>query len=275
MGKTTGIEWADSTWNAWMGCTKVSQGCKNCYMFREQERYGHDPSTLRRSKTTFEDPLKWKDPRRIFVCSWSDFFHEDVPSEWRLDALEVMWRADHHKYLILTKRPELISTQVSSQQLEEIEHCTWIGVSAEDQEAYDRRVPYLRDVPAQVKFVSAEPLLGPIDMTKLYDSRHVDWMIVGGESGTNARIMQVNWAFDIYAYCIENEIPYFFKQWGEWIPNRYIDDEEVRKLGMPLHEVPQRKIDNTTYLRLGRYHIKDVRQEGQFVITQFPQVEGE
>ena len=106
MGKKSGIAWTDATWNPWMGCTKVSAGCKNCYMFREQKRYGHSPEVIRRSKTTLRDPLKWEDPRMIFVCSWSDFFHEDVPEEWRRDAWEIMFHAKEHTFLLLTKRPE-------------------------------------------------------------------------------------------------------------------------------------------------------------------------
>ena len=106
MGLNSKIGWCTATWNPWMGCTKTSAGCQNCYMFREQIRYGHNPTVIRRSKTTFNDPLKWKKPERIFVCSWSDFFHPHVPATWRDDAWDIMREADQHTYMLLTKRSQ-------------------------------------------------------------------------------------------------------------------------------------------------------------------------
>jgi len=230
MGKTTGIEWADATWNPWIGCTKVSAGCMNCYMFREQRRFGHDPTVLRRSKTTFYDPLKWKRPRRVFVCSWSDFFHPDVPYDWRRDAWDVI-RHRRHIYMILTKRPENIWAMLPSDWDVGWPH-VWLGVTAEDQAAYEQRVPILARIPATVRFVSAEPLLGPLGLLfnctvqDISGARHgplaslIHWVIVGGESGPAARPMHGDWLRSIRNQCLEADVPFFFKQWGG---NRRID----------------------------------------------------
>lgn len=269
MGKKTGIEWTDSTWNPWMGCTKVSQGCKNCYMFREQERYGHDPSTLRRSKTTFEDPLKWKDPRRIFVCSWSDFFHEDVPWEWRKEAYDIMFECSHHTFLILTKRPWEIGRYMSYDWWEIVDNA-WLGITAENQETFIKRMPYLAKIPAAKKFVSAEPLLGMLDISQWVDE--IDWIIVGGESGANARIMLVEWVEEISRKAYQNDIPYFFKQWGEWIPELWIKPYLLHKekfLASP-HLLDPRGISENRYYRLGRKKIKELTLAGSLCRQEFP-----
>jgi len=213
MGKTTGIEWADATWNPWIGCTKVSAGCANCYMFREQKRFGHDPTKLRRSKTTFEEPLKWKDPRRIFVCSWSDFAYERVPMSWVDEAWEIMRRADWHTYMILTKRPHSLRNILPSDwDWDNGWPHVWIGVTVEDRDNMCRLVA-LEDFPARVRFVSAEPLLGPLpDLYSFLPT--LNWCIVGGESGPNARPMKPEWVRDIRDQCLAYDIPFFFKQWG-------------------------------------------------------------
>jgi len=218
MGKTTGIEWADATWNPWMGCTQVSAGCANCYMFREQRRFGHDPTVIRRSKTTFEDPLKWKEPRRIFVCSWSDFFHPEVPGEWRLEALEIMKCAPRHTYMILTKRPEE-GRHLVPDEFWRANPNIWLGISAETQYDYEDRLPFLLTYPALVRFISIEPMLGPIclaleNLTGMLGIAPFDWVIVGGESGPNARPMKPEWVYDIRDQCVEAGVPFFFKQWG-------------------------------------------------------------
>ena len=151
MGKTTGIQWAQSSWNPWMGCTKVSEGCAQCYAERDMKRFGKDFNTITRSKTTFRDPLKWKEPRMIFVCSWSDFFHPDVPKEWRLDAWEIMACAKQHTFLILTKRPERMREEwIVRPWIRHVPNL-WLGVMTEDQATADERIPLLLQTPAAVQ----------------------------------------------------------------------------------------------------------------------------
>ena len=217
MGKDSAIEWTDATWNPWMGCTKVSAGCKNCYMFREQTRYGHDPSVIRRSKTTFRDPLKWEEPKRIFVCSWSDFFHEDVQPDLRILAWTIMRNNPRHTFLLLTKRPENIKYMILSDWFKQSPNI-WLGVTAENQEMAELRIPLMLQVPAARHFVSAEPLLGPLDLSK--HMGFIDWVIVGGESGPNFRPMKEEWALDIRDQCIAEGVPFFFKQWAGVNPRK-------------------------------------------------------
>jgi len=218
MSKTTGIEWADATWNPWMGCTKVSAGCANCYMFREQKRFGHDPTVVRRSKTTFMDPLKWKEPKRIFVCSWSDFFLDDVPIEWMLDALEIIDDCPQHTFMLLTKRPENIQRVLQRAGVYDPVRWllgmpnVWLGVSVES-DSFMRRLFLLEQIPAKVRFVSAEPLLGPLLGLSAYLPA-LDWVIVGGESGPGARPIKLDWVRDIRDQCVKYGVPFFFKQWG-------------------------------------------------------------
>jgi protein gp37 len=164
-------------------------------------RYGRDFTTLTRSKSTFKDPLKWSEPRRIFVCSWSDFFHPDA-DHWRDEAFDVMRRAAQHTYLILTKRIE----RAGDYWLGDV----WLGVSAETQKMWDARVPILRKTPAAVKWVSVEPLLGPIVPVVL----DIDWLVVGGESGPNYRPMHASWVSYLRDECVAAGVPFFFKQWG-------------------------------------------------------------
>jgi protein gp37 len=216
MAKTSAIEWTDATWNPWMGCTKVSEGCKNCYASRDMKRFGRDFPKITRSKTTFRAPLKWIKPRMIFVCSWSDFFHEDVPREWRNQAWWIMEHTRHHTYLLLTKRPENIPDMLPS------DWCfswntrfknVWIGVSAENQERADERIPKLLDIRATKHFVSAEPLLGPIDF--IHYIHDIDWIITGGESDFhNPRPMDLSWVGFIRDHCIGYGVSFFHKQHG-------------------------------------------------------------
>lgn len=233
MGKHTNIEWATATWNPWMGCTKVSLGCKNCYMFRDQKRFGNDPAVLRQSKTTFRDPLKWNRPRIIFVCSWSDFFHPDVPEKWRTSAYKIMQMTPRHTYLILTKRPEQMAARLPMSWFMGAGNPypnVWLGVSAENQKHADERIPQLLKIPAAVRFVSAEPLLGPIEINQgwfeyspkdsaghIYKAYRpgIHWLITGGESDfKNPRPCDLDWVRDIRDQCQEIEIPFFHKQHG-------------------------------------------------------------
>lgn len=253
MGKNTGIGWCATrqpdgtlkpghTWNPWYGCTKVSAGCKNCYMFREIERYGiSNPSVVTRSKTTFNDPLKWKEPARVFTCSWSDFFHPDA-DEWRDEAWDIIRDTPHLNYLILTKRPELIQSRLPADWHHDIFGHVWLGVSIENQAVLDERMEIMIQIPLTRLFVSAEPLLEYVDFRAWY--KYIDWMIVGGESGEGARDMPMGAAARIIDECRYREIPVFFKQWGarkrnldkSWGGNLYMGEkveewpEDTRKV---------------------------------------------
>lgn len=210
MGKQSGIEWTDATWNPWMGCTKVSEGCRNCYMFREQKRYGNDPTVIRRSKTKFNAPLNWHDPLKIFVCSWGDFFHGSVPLRWLDDAWEIIRQCKQHTFLLLTKRAAAIRFSLPDDWGDGWPN-VWIGVSVESQDNTGRIIS-LEEIPAAVKFVSAEPLLGPIDLYTY--SPTIDWVITGGESGPAARPMDLDWARDIRDQCQKSGMKFFHKQNG-------------------------------------------------------------
>ena len=184
MGATTGISWADATWNCWQGCTKVSAGCAHCYMYREKTQYGQDPSIVVRSKpATFNAPLKWDAGKRVFVCSWSDFFHEAADA-WRADAWSIIRQRTDLTFLILTKRIEramaclpwgagLADPRTGPRKAAAWPN-VWLGCSIEDQATADARIPLLLQTPAHVHFVSCEPLLGPVDLSKWLEKRTTD-----------------------------------------------------------------------------------------------------
>lgn len=209
MGKSTEISWTDATWNPWHGCHKVSPGCKFCYMFRDKKRYGQDPNTVVRSKTTFREPLKWRDPRVIFTCSWSDWFIEEA-DPWRDEAYDLIRATPHHTYQILTKRDDRIVGRFPDPPLPNV----WLGVSVESPK-YSYRIDTLRKIPAAVRFLSLEPLiedLGPLNLDG------INWVIAGGESGPEARQMRPEWVRSIRNQCVAAGVPFHFKQWGEWAP---------------------------------------------------------
>lgn len=212
MGEVTGIEWTDSTWNPWHGCHKVSPGCKVCYMFRDKKRYGQDGNIVLRSKTKFTEPLKWPHgPMMCFTCSWSDWLIEEA-DPWREEAYDVIRRTAWITYQILTKRIERAIGRVPDPPLPNV----WLGVSVESR-AYLHRIDALRATPAARRFLSLEPLLedlGELDLTG------IDWVIAGGESGPGARPMHPDWVRSIRDQCIAASVPFFFKQWGEWIEFR-------------------------------------------------------
>jgi len=214
MGAKSAIEWTESTWNPVTGCTKISPGCKHCYaerMARRLKAMGQpnyaNGFRLTLHKHALDLPLRWKTPQIVFVNSMSDLFHKNVPLEFVLKVFEVMNRADWHTYQVLTKR---------SGRLRELDRHLpwsphiWMGVSVET-EKYARRIDDLRRTSAHLKFVSLEPLLGP--MPRL-DLEGIDWVIVGGESGPGARPMDPEWACDIRDQCVAANVPFFFKQWG-------------------------------------------------------------
>lgn len=282
MGDNSAIEWTDATWNPIVGCSVVSPGCANCYAMRQAARieamyvgrhlkHGNgapfQPSpyagTTQPSKAgavwtgkvaivndhDLTRPLRWTRPRRIFVNSMSDMFHESVPDAWIDRVFAVMALAPQHTFQVLTKRSRRMRSYVSEVREtwckrgpptpgnERIQDAAtaitgeewlpdtpatwplpnvWLGVSAEDQIRADERLPDLRATPSAVRFVSAEPLLGPINFG--LPKTHLDWIIVGGESGPQARPMSANWAREIRDQCAAANVPFFFKQWGEWAP---------------------------------------------------------
>lgn len=218
MADETSISWTNRTWNPWRGCTKVSPGCKNCYMFRDQTRYGKDPSVVVRTKT-WNDPLRWqreaeKSDRQelIFTCSWSDWFHKDA-DEWRTEAWEIVRRCPNLVFQILTKRPDRIKENLPADWCAGYPN-VWLGVSIESNRYVDR-AEIMKSVPAVVHFVSAEPLLSSVPGL---DLNGVDWVIAGGESGPGVRPSEPDWFRFLRDKCEAAGVPFHFKQWGEWIP---------------------------------------------------------
>jgi protein gp37 len=208
------IEWTEATWNPVTGCTKVSAGCKNCYAerFSERLRLMGKPQYVNGFKLTLqptmlEVPLSWKRPRVIFVNSMSDLFHPDVGLPYTQRVFDVMNRCPQHTFQVLTKRPEIARSY--ARQLRWTKNI-WLGTSIEDARVLDR-VSELRRIPAHVRFLSVEPLLGRIARLPLAG---IHWVIVGGESGPRARPMRPEWVQEIRDRCTERGIPFFFKQWG-------------------------------------------------------------
>lgn len=277
MADKTGIEWTEATWNPVTGCDKVSPGCDHCYAETIAHRFDGTPQypngfqvTLRPER--LDIPLHWRRPRRIFVNSMSDLFHDQVPDEYIAHAFAVMQSCAAHTFQILTKRHArmrsllnsiefwsavtdfghiLISQRPSRQQFwpdhgqqHRFLPNVWLGVSTENQQWADIRIPALLDTPAAIRFISAEPLLGPIDLIgQLCETceanmeapqcnacygrwwirprrdNRIDWVIAGGESGREARPMHPDWARSLRDQCQAAGVPFLFKQWGEWTPN--------------------------------------------------------
>lgn len=210
----SGIEWTESTWNPVTGCNKISPGCKHCYAERMAERLRAmgQPNYRNGFELTLQPqmlalPLQWKRPQTIFVNSMSDLFHKDVPLEYIQRVFEVMTRAHWHRFQVLTKRADRLAELDP-----ELKWPTnvWMGVSVEN-EKYVERIDDLRKTRANVKFLSLEPLLGPL---RNLDLAKIDWVIVGGESGPGARPMQASWVTEIRDQCQAAGVAFFFKQWG-------------------------------------------------------------
>lgn len=214
MAAGSAIEWTEATWNPLTGCTKVSPGCKHCYAERMAKRLQgmNHPSYTNGFKLTLHErlltlPLQWKKPRTIFVNSMSDLFHKDVPIEFILRVFDTMCSAPQHRFQVLTKRPERVA---------ELSHLlpwpdnVWLGTSVETSK-YLQRLDSLRSCSAQIRFLSLEPLLGPLAGL---DLREIDWVIVGGESGPGARPIDPEWVTEIRDICVACDVPFFFKQWG-------------------------------------------------------------
>lgn len=214
MAKDSTIEWTESTWNPLTGCTKISPGCKHCYAERMafrlkamgQPNY-RNGFGLTLHPQVVEQPLSWRKPQTIFVNSMSDIFHADVPVDFIQRVFDVMNRAHWHRFQVLTKRSERLAEL--SAVLPWADNI-WMGVSVENED-YTYRIDDLRATGAQIKFLSLEPLLGPLSNLDLAD---IDWVIAGGESGPKARPLQASWVRDIRDQCVAQDTPFFFKQWG-------------------------------------------------------------
>jgi protein gp37 len=205
----TGIEWTDKTWNPTTGCDKVSPGCRYCYAEALTERFSqHFPQGFKLTlhPERLEQPKHWRTPSRIFVNSMSDLFHEDVPLPYIKEIFGIMGDTPWHIYQILTKRDRRLAELAP--QLEWTKNI-WIGVSVENQE-YTPRIDALRQVPATVRFLSCEPLLGPLSL----DLQGINWVIVGGESGFKHRPLKPEWVRDILQQTRDEKVAFFFKQWG-------------------------------------------------------------
>lgn len=266
----TKIEWAQESWNPVTGCTKISPGCKNCYACRMSKRlagragYPADaPFRVTLHPERLDQPLRWRKPRRVFVCSMGDLFHEDVPFEFIDKVLRIAALRPKHTFIILTKRPERMkryfcdiannapgmidrilkvnSAGLGAMQKEilrlrrgEYFSNLWLGVTTENQEQADKRIPILLKIPAAVRFVSVEPMLGPVDLDiftgNTFDDpepsglqimerwlHKLNWVICGGESGPGARPMHPDWPRKVRDDCVAAGVPFLFKQWGEYV----------------------------------------------------------
>ena len=214
MATQSRIEWTESTWNPLTGCTKISPGCKYCYAERMAKRLQamNQPNYVNGFKLTMhehvlEKPLEWKTPQVIFVNSMSDLFHKDVPLEFIQRVFDTMKRAHWNQFQVLTKRSERLAEL--SPYLEWTDNI-WMGVSVEN-EKYTFRIDDLRKTGAKIKFLSVEPLIGPISKMNL---KGINWVIVGGESGPGARPLEREWVVNIRDQCLKAKVPFFFKQWG-------------------------------------------------------------
>ena len=271
MSDKTAIEWAEATWNPVTGCTKISPGCKFCYAERITERWGQKFTEIKLHPDRLFQPLHWKKPRRIFVCSMSDLFHESIPDDFVESIFAIMAETPRHQYQVLTKRAEQMRQTVKwwNNLPSENDHLypfvspvpnIWLGVSVENQEQADKRIPVLLETPAAVRFLSVEPLLGPVDLRNWLP--HVregaisemwipgmNWVIVGGESGGPRERMMVEdsgcndrsgaiwvpkdstlkWTRSLRDQCVASGVPFFFKQWGGPTPKsggRLLDGKE-------------------------------------------------
>lgn len=275
MGENTKIEWADHSWNPWIGCAKVSAGCQHCYAEALMDtqygraKWGVNGTRVRTSEAYWKKPIAWNtqatktgERKRVFCASLADVF-EDRPEleSWRLDLFKLIEQTPNLDWLLLTKRPEnvirmieLAQDQAGAAPRAEIWLLrmpnVWLGTSVENQEQANKRIPHLLDIPARVRFLSMEPLLGPVDLTPWLNyvsetddiglavdgfDPDIHWVIVGGESGPKARPMHPEWARSLRRQCQAAGVPFLFKQWGSWqladyheLPNAWVDEDTGR-----------------------------------------------
>jgi protein gp37 len=241
MGKDSKIEWTHHTFNPWIGCVKVTPGCANCYAEAQNKRWGRDlwgasKPRMITSDAYWKQPITWNaeaeaagERRRVFCASMSDVFEDygstttigDRMEETRVDLWRLIEKTPALDWLLLTKRPQNIMHMIPYEWRDQLPANVWVGTTCEDQKRADERIPYLLKVPAAVRFLSCEPLLGPVDLEQAYQPRgreRIDWVIVGGESGHGARPMHPQWARSLRDQCEAFGVSFFFKQWGEWFP---------------------------------------------------------
>jgi protein gp37 len=256
MGKNSKIEWTDHTFNPWWGCTKVSEACKNCYAEAWSKRVGQKvwgPKADRRffGEKHWLEPIKWNADartdhrrRRVFCASMADVFEDRRELDpWRHKLWDLIEITPHLDWLLLTKRPELVTKSVRW----EVNWPTnvWLGTTIEDQESAVSRLPHLSRVPAAVRFISAEPLLGPLDIRSWLETT-IDWVITGGESGPKARPSSPSWFRELLNQCVAADVPFHFKQWGDWGPGHKLDHQNR-------DAASARKVDDgTVMLRVGK-----------------------
>lgn len=218
MAQKSDIEWTDATWNPVTGCTKVGPGCDHCYAERFAERFrgtkGHPYENgfdLQLRPERLDQPHRWRQPKMIFVNSMSDLFHKKIPLEFIDRVFDTMEQADQHTYQVLSKRSSRLAAYLNRRYSEHpAPSHIWAGVSVEDTKRKNR-IEHLRQSAARVKFLSVEPLLGPLGEVNF---EGISWVIVGGESGPGARPMEVSWAREVRDQCADQNVPFFFKQWG-------------------------------------------------------------
>jgi len=227
------IEWTQKTWNPVTGCTPCSRGCENCYAMRMTKRLQSNPLTAEKYKngtevTIHRDELRrphtWSKPSMIFVCSMSDLFHPAVPEVFISKLLSIITYCRQHTFQFLTKRPQRFAEYIRTHEIAELPKNLWVGTTIEDQEQADIRIHYLLKIPAYIRFISAEPLLGSIDIQKHLGGRtkmlvptggpKINWVIAGGETGPGARPMHPEWITSLRDQCQATDTPFFFKSWG-------------------------------------------------------------
>ena len=218
----TSIEWTTDTLNPATGCTKISPGCRRCYMFRMYPRlkgmgqaaYQAKPSVVTLQPSQIDKPRHTKKPKMYFVCSMSDLFHKEIPAEYLRQVFEMMFDCPQHVFQVLTKRPQrAVQFWAAEYPDREWPEHIWMGTSVENQK-YTSRLNELAKIPAPIRFVSAEPLLGPVTLKWWLERELLKWVIAGGESGPGATPMNPNWARAIRDECVAEEVPFFFKQLG-------------------------------------------------------------
>lgn len=241
MSDKSAIEWTEATWNPITGCAKISVGCKHCYAERFAERFRGTPGhpyeqgfDVRLHPERLIQVHDWRRPRKIFVGSMTDIFQDAVPTVYLDQIFAAMYGADHHIYQILTKRPARMARYLQSRWLAPggwVPRHIHIGTSIENQDVAGRRIESLRNAPGALRFLSIEPLLGPVDLNDMLDG--IGWVIVGGESGPKARPMEADWARGVRDACATAAVPFFFKQWGGLRPKsggRLLDGVEHNAL---------------------------------------------
>lgn len=255
MGKNSRIEWTDHTFNPWWGCTKVSEACKHCYAEAWSKRVGQKvwgPKAERRffGERHWLEPIKWnltavneQERRRVFCASMADVFENRRSLDpWRDKLWDLIEATPQLDWLLLTKRPELVTklTRWSDHWPRNV----WLGTTVENQDAADSRLPHLAEIPAAVRFISTEPLVGPLDV-RPWIGTVIDWVITGGETGAKARPSSPSWFRELLGQCAAADVPFHFKQWGDWVPGKTLHGEAKTAI---TREVD----DGTVMLRVGK-----------------------